>query len=394
MRRILLPLVLAVLAGCSTETVSTFPVTLPPQTDQSSTTTATPTSPVTPTGGGTTTAPATAAPPTTLPPLQALAYEPVAEAPFPIFLMARPGAETGLLAERGGLIRTFSADGLGDVMLDLSDTTTTSSERGLLGLALHPEDTTRLFVHYTDGGGDTVVSEFAVDGSAADRQSESVLLTVDQPAGNHNGGMIQFGPDGALYLGLGDGGGSGDQFGNAQNPDTLLGGVVRIDPDTAESELWQLGLRNPWRFWIDGSDIWIGDVGQNAYEEIDLADVTTQGLNYGWPVTEAAHCYQADECDRSGFVEPLVEVVRGDAGSCSITGGVVYRGLAIPELTGRFLFSDYCGGYLRSVDSAGEVVDHTPDVGEAGQVVSFGVDGNGEVYVLTVDQVLRLVAVR
>lgn len=330
---------------------------------------------------------------TTLPPLSGLEYELVDEVPFPIMLTARPGDDFALLALRGGQVLRFD-DGPGDTVMDLSDRTTTDGERGLLGLARHPEEDSRLFVHYTDLVGDTVVSEFSFDGSAVDADSEEVLLEVAQPAGNHNGGMIQFGPDGALYVGLGDGGASGDRFGNGQNPDTLLGGIVRIDVDTAEAELWQLGLRNPWRFWIDGDDIWIADVGQNSYEEVDLADLTQPGVNYGWPIVEGDHCFQSDPCDTTDLTSPLIEIAQGDAGTCSITGGVIYRGSAIPELSGEFLFSDYCGGYLRSVDRGGEVDDHTDAVGALGSVVSFGVDGQGEVYVLTTDRVLRLAAVR
>lgn len=330
---------------------------------------------------------------TTLPPLSGLEYSTVAEVPFPIMLTARPGDEFALLALRGGQVLRFDG-GEGETVLDLSDRTTTDGERGLLGLARHPEDDGRLFVHYTDRAGDTVVSEFSLDGSVADAGSEEVLLQVAQPAANHNGGMIQFGPDGALYLGLGDGGASGDRFGNGQNPDTLLGGIVRIDVDTAESELWHLGLRNPWRFWIDGEEIWIADVGQSSYEEVDLADITQPGVNYGWPILEGEHCFQTDPCDATDLTPPLIEIARGDAGTCSITGGVTYRGTAIPELEGEFLFSDYCGGYLRSVDNDGRVDDHTDEVGALDSVVSFGVDGEREAYVLTTDRVLRLSAVR
>lgn len=331
---------------------------------------------------------------TTQAPLRALGYEAVAEADFPIVLTARPGDDVALLAERAG--RVYRFDGrVGDLVLDIGDRTTVDGERGLLGMARHPEDDGRLFVHYTDRDGDTVVAEYAMgDDLVADASSERILVQVGQPASNHNGGMIQFGPDGALYLGLGDGGGGGDPFGNGQNPDTLLGGIVRIDVETGEAVLWHMGLRNPWRFWIDGEDVWIGDVGQNSYEEVDLAPITEQGVNYGWPVTEGLHCYESPDCDTSGFAMPIVEVARGDGGACSITGGVVYRGAAIPELDGRFLFSDFCGGFLRSTDRGGEVTDHTGDVGVPGQVVSFGVDGSGEVYVLTTEQVLALVPLR
>ena len=371
----------------STVAVPTFPTApttsiVPPATQESTPST----SPATTSQAAATT--------TSLAPLEALRYEVVARADFPIVLTARPGDDVALLAERSGRVRVFDGE-VGDVVLDISDRTTVDSERGLLGMARHPEDDGRLFVHYTDRGGDTVVAEFAMaDDLSVDPGSEEILLQVGQPASNHNGGMIQFGPDGALYLGLGDGGGAGDRFGHGQNPDTLLGGIVRVDVDRGDARLWQMGLRNPWRFWIDGEDIWIADVGQNGYEEIDRAPITEEGVNYGWPVTEGLHCYQSPDCDTSGLTMPIVEVERGDGGACSITGGVVYRGSEIPELDGRFLFSDFCGGFLRSTDGEGQVENHTDDVGVPGQVVSFGVDGAGEVYVLTTGEVLALRPVR
>lgn len=379
----------AMAVGCSGSTseppTTPLPVTLPPVTVTTS-----------PPNSGTTrssSASGSTTPTTTRAPLQALAYTESVPADFPTVLTARPDDADALLAERRGVIYRFDDGAVGEIVGDISERAATNGERGLLGMVRHRDDDNRLFIHYTDRNGATTVSEFRYDGTI-DVSSERVLLSVGQPASNHNGGMIQFGPDGALYLGLGDGGGGGDEFGNGQNPDTLLGGIVRIDVDSGEATLWQYGLRNPWRFWIDDDDIWIGDVGQGSYEEIDLAPVTAEGLNYGWPITEGAHCFQSDPCETTGLTMPLVEVARGDDGSCSITGGVVYRGSAIPELAGRFLFSDYCGGYLRSVDRQGGVVDHTEDVGNAGSVVSFGVDGAGEVYVLTTEGIFPLVGNR
>lgn len=328
--------------------------------------------------------------PSSLPPLRQLAYRDLGPAAFPIIVTARPGDDAALLAERAGRVFLFADGAIGGLVLDIRHLTTTSGERGLLGLARHPDDDRRLFVHYTDSGGRTVVSEFEFDGVRADPASERALLRVDQPASNHNGGMIQFGGDGALYLGLGDGGGAGDRYRHGQNLDTLLGGLVRIDVEQAAAELWHHGLRNPWRFWIDGDSIWIADVGQSAFEEINLADVTRRGVNHGWPIMEGAHCYEAPTCDTTGLHLPLVSIPHGDSDSCSITGGVVYRGSEIPELAGRFLFSDFCGGYLRSVGREGDVIDHTVEVGRAGRVVSFGVDGEEEVYVLTTDRIYRL----
>jgi glucose/arabinose dehydrogenase len=335
---------------------------------------------------------------TTLSPLLALSYTKVAGGlPAPIAMTAHPGAAESYLATKDGRVWLLTGESLDpDPVLDLTDQVRNEGEQGLLGMALHPIDQSRLFLHYSNGSGDTVVSEFAVTGGVGDASSERVLLEVGQPASNHNGGMIQFGPDGLLYLGLGDGGGAGDRYGNGQNPDTLLAGIVAIDVDTNSAEKVMSGLRNPWRFWIDGDRIVIGDVGQNRYEEVSVAPLGS-GANFGWPITEGLHCYSPGTgCDTTGLTAPILEVEHGDAGTCSITGGVVYRGAEIPELLGRFLFSDYCGGWLRSIDpdDPGTVVDHTAEVGVPGNVLSFGVDGAGEVYVMTGDSLLRLTPVR
>jgi len=245
-----------------------------------------------------------------------------------------------------------------------------------------------------------VVSEFAlIDDGTADPNSERVLLRLSQPAANHNGGMIQFGPDGILYVGLGDGGGANDRFDNGQNRGTLLGGLVSISVDgDPDPTLFNLGLRNPWRFWIDDDVIYIADVGQNAYEEVSVVELGPD-INFGWPITEGLHCFRPSSgCDTTGLTPPVVEVSHGDAGTCSITGGVVYRGEAIPELYGTYFYSDYCGGYLRSFHFDGDGIrdetDWTEQVGVPGQVVGFGVDGEGEMYVVTTNSLLKLVAVR
>jgi hypothetical protein len=237
---------------------------------------------------------------------------------------------------------------------------------------------------------------------------------VNQPAANHNGGTIAFGPDGYLFIGLGDGGGGGDTFGTGQPVDDLLGNLLRIDVDgdpyaipagnpyadsDGADEVWANGLRNPWRFWFDEDLIYIGDVGQNAYEEINVAPADAAGLNYGWPITEGLHCFEpASDCDLGGLTQPVVEVEHGDAGTCSIAGGVVYRGAAIPELTGHYFYSDFCGGWLRSFliadGVATDVRDWTDQVGAPGNVVSFGTDAAGEIYLLTTERVFRIVPLR
>jgi glucose/arabinose dehydrogenase len=244
-----------------------------------------------------------------------------------------------------------------------------------------------------------VVAEYTLTApGTADPSTERVLLRLDQPAANHNGGMLQFGPDGLLYLGLGDGGGANDQFNNGQNPDTLLGGLVAFDVDADSDPVkFATGLRNPWRFWIEGDLIYIADVGQNAFEEVSIGRFEP-GINYGWPITEGLHCFRPSSgCDTTGLTLPVIEVAHGDAGTCSITGGIVYRGPAIPEIHGQFFYSDACGGYLRSFShGAGsvDITDWTDQVGVPGGVVSFGVDGAGEMYVLTREALLKVVPVR
>jgi hypothetical protein len=338
---------------------------------------------------------------TTLQPLQSLAYEEIARIDFPIQMVPFMG-DLEMVATKAGRIYLLEEQQRlrENPILDISDQVRNQGEQGLLSIAVF-EDPSRVFVHYSASDGDTVVSEFTWDGSAL--VDEHVWLRLDQPARNHNGGMLQFGPDGGLYLGLGDGGGSGDRFGNGQNQDTLLGGLVRIDvhDETAEPQLFQYGLRNPWRFWIDQVGdpmIYIADVGQNSFEEVSVAPFQAD-INYGWPITEGLHCFRPSSgCDTAGLTLPVIEVAHGDAGTCSITGGMVYRGLEIPEINGHFFYSDYCGGYLRSFRyEDGEVVDGTDwteQVGVPGQVASFGVDTWGEMYVLTTDRILRVVPVR
>ncbi|MFZ0013842.1 MAG: PQQ-dependent sugar dehydrogenase [Acidimicrobiia bacterium] len=338
----------------------------------------------------TTTTPTTTT--TTLPALEGLVYEEVARLDFPIHMV--PWRTFDLIATKDGRVWLFEEGRVSETpVLDISDHVRDEGERGLLGIAVDPELTDRLFVHYSAHDGDTVVSEFGW--GPEEWVGERVVLRLDQPAGNHNGGMLQFGPDGRLYLGLGDGGRSNDAFGNGQNRETLLGGIVAIDIDTDEAILYQYGLRNPWRFWFDDELVYVADVGQGSFEEVSVAPITPD-VNYGWPITEGLHCFSPSSgCDTNGLTLPVIEVSHGDAGTCSITGGVVYRGRAIPELQGHYFYSDYCGGYLRSFRfEEGEAVDTndwTEQVGVAGRVASFGTDGEGEMYVLTTDRVLQVV---
>jgi glucose/arabinose dehydrogenase len=300
-----------------------------------------------------------------------------------------------LVLTRAGLVSDLAT---GEVVLDISAKTRTDGERGLLWGVVGPGDLgDALFLHYSDGGGATTVSRFDRAGAAFDVESERILFSVDQPASNHNGGGLVY-ADGSLYLGLGDGGGANDQFGQGQDFDTLLGGIVRIDPDTGDAELWAGGLRNPFRIWFDepSGTLAIADVGQNSLEEVSIVPVDDRFRNFGWPITEGFSCFQSSTCDTTGLTQPVLDVAHGDAGTCSITGGVTYRGSAIPEIAGQYFFSDFCGGWLRSVtvEAPHETFDWTSDVGEPGQVVGFGTDRAGEMYVLTTGEILKVVARR
>jgi glucose/arabinose dehydrogenase len=397
MRRLLIPL-LCVLTACNGE----------PEPDPTTTTEPVPTSSVTtvattvPSTSGSTTGATTA---TTEPPTTStvalddtvLAYQVVADMNFPVQLVARPGEPHSYVITKDGRVWLYDGSALAATpVLDILERVRNDGEQGLLSMALHPTDPARFYLHYSDTAGDTVVSEFTFTSpEQADPASERVLLQVDQPAGNHNGGMLQFAPDGTMMLGLGDGGGAGDRFGNGQNPDTLLGGLVSIDVDTADATKYAMGLRNPWRFWIDGEAIYIADVGQNAFEEVSVAPLQP-GHNFGWPILEGLNCFSSSDCDGTGMVAPVVEVEHGDADTCSITGGPVYRGAVLPQLGGHYFYSDYCGGYLRSFlfadGAATELRDWSNQVGVPGQMTGFGVDGAGEMYVTTSNQLLKVVA--
>jgi hypothetical protein len=274
-------------------------------------------------------------------------------------------------------------------------------------------------VHYTDNLGDTRVSVFQVSANPdiADPSSEQVILTADQPADNHNGGQIVFGPDGFLYLGLGDGGGSNDPEGRGQDLSELLGSILRVDVQSGTSytvppdnpfvgqqpatrpEVWSYGLRNPWRFSFDraNGDLYIGDVGQTDFEEIDVAPAATgsgKGVNYGWSIMEGSQCLGGGQCDQTGLALPTFEY--DHAQGCSVIGGYVYRGSALPALQGLYFYGDFCQGWVHSFRYAGgtatEVTDW-PALRTAGTLTSFGEDAAGELYVLeSSGRVSRIVA--
>jgi glucose/arabinose dehydrogenase len=284
------------------------------------------------------------------------------------------------------------------------------SEQGLLSVAFHPNygENGRFFVYYTDTDGDTVVARYQVsddDPNQANPDSALVLLTQSQPYGNHNGGLLKFGPDGYLYIGLGDGGYANDPLLAGQDTATLLGKLLRLDVDFNESgyaipannpfvndeaarnEIWAYGLRNPWRFSFDRltGDLYIADVGQNIWEEVHFQPANSPGgENYGWNIMEGAHCFQAESCDETGLEQPIVEHQHG-TGDCSITGGYVYRGQQFLSLYGNYFYGDYCSGNMWSLlrQPDGTWVNNQVFGLRGLFISSFGVDVNGELYLLS-----------
>lgn len=326
----------------------------------------------------------------------------------PLFAVAPSDDPRLFVVEQSGAIRIV-ADGnlLEAPFLDLSGNVSTGNEQGLLGLAFHPDYASngRFFINYTDTAGDTQVVGYTVssDPNVADPGSAQTLLSIDQPYSNHNGGWLGFGPDGYLYISMGDGGAAGDPENRAQNPDELLGKILRLDvnggapyaipPENpfatggGAPEIFALGARNPWRISFDGNDIFIADVGQNAWEEINVITTGDAGANLGWNIVEGPECYGADTCEQSDFVAPVHAYSHAETGGCSVTGGYVYRGAAIPELAGHYFFADYCTGMIQSFPwangAAGAVTDWTEQIGQLGNVTSFGSDSAGELYITT-----------
>jgi glucose/arabinose dehydrogenase len=316
------------------------------------------------------------------------------------------GDERLFIIEKVGRIRIVQNGQLIDFpYLNVTDRVGSGgNEQGLLGLAFHPNYAVNglFFVNYTDTNGDTVISRFRVTGdpNVADPTGEVILLRVSQPFRNHNGGVLAFGLDGYLYAGLGDGGSGGDPQGNGQRLDTLLGKILRLDVDSAEpyaipadnpfgNEIWAYGLRNPWRMSFDSQngDLYIGDVGQNQWEEIDFVPAGTPGgINFGWNILEGTHPYDGGQQD--GLVPPIAEYAHSQG--CSVTGGYVYRG-AMPEWNGIYLYGDYCTGTVWGLIRSGESWQNQILFDAGGSITSFGQDSSGEVYlILDGGQILRL----
>ena len=370
----------------------------------------------------------TAAPPTATPtpsPAAAVIHLDVVAKGFDQPLdIAAPSDGTGRLfvVEQVGRIRIVR-DGVREdtPFLDITGRVRAGGERGLLGMALHPDYPTdgRVFVDYTDLDGNTVVSSFetSLDGDVIDPGSEKVLLQVQQPFANHNGGSVVFGTDGMLYIGLGDGGSGGDPNGNGQDLGTLLGKILRIDVDVAagsdrpyaipddnpyadsaggaKPEIWASGVRNPWRMRVDAAtgDLWIGDVGQAAWEEVDVVRAGEGGLDLGWNVMEGTHCYQpADGCDQTGMTLPVAEY--GHDQGCAIVGGVVVHDRTAPTIDGRYIFSDDCTGNVWLIDTGGDSMRVPTLVLGSGRAISaIGQDGTGAVFMtdLGSGELLRVV---
>jgi glucose/arabinose dehydrogenase len=295
---------------------------------------------------------------------------------------------------------------LAQPFLDLSSLVTFGGEQGLLGLAFDPDyaHSGRFFVDYTDRNGNTVVARYNVstlNPNVADPGSGVPLLFIEQPFGNHNGGQLQFGPDGYLYIGTGDGGSGGDPGDRAQNLGTLLGKLLRVDVSgltysvppsnpfvsngSARAEIWAYGLRNPWRFSFDRAtgDLWLADVGQGSWEEIDFQPRTSiGGENYGWRRMEGTHCFNpSSNCTDGTMILPVVEYGHAN-GACSVTGGFVYRGTRSPGLQGAYIFGDFCSGVISiATRQPGGTTSTAPLVSTGFDISTFGEDASGEVYV-------------
>jgi glucose/arabinose dehydrogenase len=333
---------------------------------------------------------------------------PVAQLDDPTAMNTREGDAALYVTEQVGRVRAIREGSLDpQPVLDISADVRSGGEQGLLGLAFSP-DGTRLYVHYTNQDGDTRVDEYTMSGSTPDTGSRRQVLGAPGLQANHNGGEIDFGPDGLLYIGLGDGGGAGDSGaghapgGNGQSLETLLGKILRFDPTPSggrpytippdnpfangggQPEIWAFGLRNPWKFSWDREtrDLWIADVGQNAWEEIDfVAAGRSAGFNFGWNRLEGNHQFEGDPPPNA--VPPIFEYPL-EGGACAAIGGYVYRGSQIPDLVGAYVYSDFCDSAIRAiVQQDGRIIDQRELGIRGNQVTAFGEGQNGELYVLS-----------
>ncbi|SEG29349.1 Glucose/arabinose dehydrogenase, beta-propeller fold [Nonomuraea solani] len=320
-----------------------------------------------------------------------LRFEEIARLEQPVAFAVRKDDDRLYVAEQTGRLRTSD----GKTVIDLSDEVSGGNEQGLLGVAFHPTGRW-VYLDWTDVQGHTHITEWAYDGTRATGRRD--VLKQDQPFPNHNGGQLAFGPDGFLYIALGDGGSGGDPQGNGQDLGTLLGKILRIDPrgepykipddnpfvgkKGARGEIWAYGLRNPWRFSFDREtgDLWIGDVGQNAWEEVDYQRADSKGgENYGWNLREGDQPFDGGRGD--DLVDPVIVYPLNEGGNCSVIAGYVYRGTKIPWLRGRFLYGDFCAGWIKAAP-VGEL-DGAAEVGKVERLSSFGEGPDGELYALS-----------
>jgi glucose/arabinose dehydrogenase len=325
----------------------------------------------------------------------------------PVFLTSPEGdARLFIVEQDGRIVIVDNGQTLATPFLDITSKVGCCGEQGLLSAAFHPDYASngQFFVSYTNNNGNTVVERYdaSADPNVADGNSGFTVFTLTQPFPNHNGGMILFGPDDMLYIGLGDGGSGNDPLDSGQDLTTMLGAILRIDVDggapyavpsdnpfvgqpQAQHEIWHYGLRNPWRFSFDRGDgsMWIGDVGQNAWEEVTMVPAGAKGLNLGWKIMEGSHCRSGTGCDMTGLTLPQLDFPN-PADGCSVIGGYVYRGNAFPDIRGHYFYSDLCGGWLRSFRlENGSPVDLIDWDQSLSSPVSFGEDSDGELYVLT-----------
>ena len=340
----------------------------------------------------------------------------------PLLVTAPAGDGRLFIVERPGRIRIVkNGTLLATPFIDIAALVGTAGEGGLLSMAFDPAYATNgfFYVDFTDRSGNIAVERFHVSANTdvADASPLRILSIAHPVNTNHYGGLVAFGPDGFLYVGVGDGGGAGDVPGNAQNQNVLLGKLVRLDvrnaslvqpyaiptdnpfatSNTQRLEIWAYGLRNPWRYALDPttSQLYIGDVGQDRREEIDVVSSAAGGINFGWNVVEGTLCYPGDPCNKAGTTLPVLDYPHDASGGCSITGGYVYRGAAIAALKGRYVYSDYCSGFLRSILVVNGVATESIDwsIVNVGQIVSFGQDAAGELYMVSANNtVYRLVA--
>jgi glucose/arabinose dehydrogenase len=322
----------------------------------------------------------------------------------PVYVTSPPNDSRLFIVEQPGRIRIVqNGQLLSTPFLDITSRVGSGGERGLLSVAFHPQYASNgfFYVYFTATNGEIRIERFTGAGNSANPATAKLILAVPHPRGNHNGGLAMFGPDGMLYLGLGDGGGGGDPDLNGQNPNTLLGTLLRIDVNAgdpygipagnpfigrsdARAEVWATGLRNPWRFAFDAHDgnLYIADVGQGELEEVNVVPATRAGVNYGWNIMEGSSCYSASACNRQGLELPVLEY-RHLGNACSVTGGFVYRGAAIPGISGHYFYGDYCAGFVKSFrfQNGTATDERTWELGNIGNITSFGQDAAGELYI-------------